>query len=214
MNVSFRQVFTIPFFLLLIILGINLSACKKGNLEYKIEGTISDKSFNTTLAGATVTLYVLKIGTSTPIEFGHVTTGSDGKYSFSFKREKYESISIKVTKDMYFEENYNTTLDHLEVKKTNTINFDSYAKSWARIHITGNGLNDCRYIRQEGYSGCAECCPTDYQYFVLPTDTSVYCINRGNTLYQVYYNVMQTPTQGPIGITTVPFDTTELLIAY
>lgn len=191
-----------------------IASCKKGNIEYTIEGTIQDKSFNNTLSGALVKLYVVEVGTSNLVELGSVTTGSDGKYSFKFKREKYESVTIAVSKNQYFEQQSSQSLDNLNVKESNVFNFDFYAKSWARIHILGNGTNDCRFIKQEGYSGCSECCPTSYQYFVQPTDTSVYCINKGNTLYQVYYNVMQTPTQGPIGVTTVPFDTTELLISY
>lgn len=212
--INVKKTTAIPLIALLLVSTFVLDSCKKKNIEYTIEGTLSDKSFNTNLAGATIKLYVTEVGNTSLIEVGSVTTGSDGKYSFKIKREKYESISISFSKDNYFEQQVTTSIDNLSVKETNTFNFDCYAKSWVRIHITGNGINDCRYIRQEGYSGCAECCPTTYQYFNTPIDTSVYCINKGNTLYQVYYNVMQTPTQGPVGVTTVPFDTTELLIAY
>ena len=189
-------------------------SCKKKNLAYQLEGTIYDSSFNTTMSGATVSLLVVPTGTSTAKVLETQTTGSDGKYSFSFKREKYESIQILVTKSMYFDGELSTTLDNLDIENVNTNNFNIYAKSWVRIHITGNGTNDCKYIRQEGLSGCDECCPTTTQEFTTPTDTSVYCINNGNTIYQVYYNVLNTSTQGPIGVTTVPFDTTELLISY
>lgn len=209
-----KTLFLSGFAMLFLSIGFSISACKKNKLEYKIEGVISDKSLNSPLNGAMVTLYVTEIGAASQIQIASMTTGSDGKYAFSFKREKYEAITIKVTKNLYFDQEISASLDDLNIKNSNVFNFDVYAKSWARVHIVGNGINDCRIIRQEGYSGCAECCPTGYQYFNTPTDTSIYCINKGNTLYQVYYNVLQTPTQGPVGITTVPFDTTELLISY
>lgn len=196
-------------------LWTTLYSCKKKNLNYEIQGTIHDLSFSNNLAGATVTLMAYPATNITePVTLGTVVTGADGAYHFEFKREKYEKIKLFVSKAQYFDQSQERTLDNLDIEHTNQIDFSMYARSWVKIHITGDGVHDCKYIRQEGLHGCSECCPEEEHYFHVPIDTTITCINNGNTVYQVYYNVMLTPTQGPINVTTVPFDTTELLISY
>lgn len=71
-----------------------------------------------------------------------------------------------------------------------------------------------QYIKQQGKANCAECCPIDQKTLNGAVDTSIYCINDGNTLYSIYYFATGM-TGGTIeGVATNAFDTTELLINY
>jgi hypothetical protein len=212
----FFQTKKLSFFLgiAFIFFTLSTSGCKKKDITYEIQGTIADASFQNNLAGAEVALIVYPNGSTVGSVHSTVITGSDGAYSFSLKREKYAKIEISVTKPNYFSKSTTRLLDDLSLDEANTIGFALYARSWVRIHITGNGSKTVKYIRQEGISGCSECCPEGERFFYNVTDTSIYCINNGNTLYQVYYNVLTTSQQGALNVTSVPFDTTELLIAY
>ena len=59
--------------------------CKKDKITYTISGTVSDQTFNTTLNGTTVRLYITEAGTSTQKLIETVTTSSNGAYTFTFE---------------------------------------------------------------------------------------------------------------------------------
>lgn len=189
-------------------------SCKKKNLKYVIKGTVFDSSFNIPLSGAKVTIYVTTTSNNTPVQKVSLTTDANGNYSYELEREKIQSVIISVDKDNYFSDGTTTTLDNLSLDKDNVFNYNMYAKSWARLHFVSDGTKTIKYYKQVGKNGCAECCPTGEIQLVNVTDQSVYCINNGNTQYQIYYDVQGTTNNGTLSVNTVPFDTTEILISY
>lgn len=189
-------------------------SCKKKNLKYTIKGTIYDSSFNTPLSGASVSIYVTTTSNSTPVEKVSLVTDAAGNYSYELEREKLQSVIISVNKQNYFSDGTTTTLDNLSIEDDNTFNYNLYAKSWARLHFVSDGTKTIKYYKQVGKNGCAECCPTGEIQLSNITDHSVYCINNGNTQYQIFYDVQGTTNNGTLSVTTVPFDTTEILISY
>ncbi len=189
-------------------------SCKKKNLKYTIKGTIYDSSFNVPLSGAKVTIYVTTTSNSTPVQKVALTTDASGNYSYELEREKLQSVIISVDKENYFSDGMSTTLDNLSLDEDNTFNYNIYAKSWARVHFVSDGTKTIKYYKQVGKNGCSECCPTGEIQLNNITDYSVYCINNGNTQYQVFYDVQGTTNNGTLSVNTVPFDTTEILINY
>lgn len=197
------------------VLLLSLSfSCKKKNLKYTIKGTIYDSSFNTALAGAKVSIYVTTTSNSTAMEKVSLTTDASGNYSYELDREKLQNVIISVSKENYFSDGITTTLDNLSLEEDNTFNYNLYAKSWARLHFVSDGTKTIKYYKQAGKNGCTECCPAGEIQLNNITDYSVYCINNGNTPYQIFYDVQGTTNNGTLSVNTVPFDTTEILISY
>jgi hypothetical protein len=159
-------------------------------------------------------LYTFAPGSSSGELFQTITTSSDGKYSFILPRENYQKIEIRYTKNNYFSDVQSINFDNITNSHENTFNISAYAYSWVRLHFVSDGTKDLKYIKQIGKSNCSECCDELEHYIYGATDESVYCINNGNSEYKIYYNVLNSTTQGPVSVTTVPFDTTELIVTY
>jgi len=198
--------------LLFILVLTSLCTCKKKNLEYEISGTVYDKSLNKSMAGVDVTISVSK--NSGFYDLATVTTDNEGKYSYKLLRENYHQIRIQVAPTHYFDQNSTTTLEGLSLDKPNTFDFNLYAQSWVRLHFVSDGSKQLRYYKQAGKSGCDACCEAGEKQVNFKVDTSIFCINDGNTPYQIFYDVMGGTDSGTKNVTTVAFDTTEILVNY
>jgi hypothetical protein len=196
---------------------LTLLACKKGAGEFTIKGEISDLTFNTGLNGATIELYKVPVASNNEFLVATQTIGSDGTYSFTFPREQMEKYIIRVNKTLYFPIESTVYYSSLELGKENIRDYSTSAKSWVELRFLNNNPvpNDhLRYIKQDGYSGCTECCPTSEQNYYGALDTSIYCVNQGNTVYSLYFWITGTSNQGLLQATTVPFDTTQIYLPY
>jgi len=196
--------------------SIALSACKKKDITYVVEGVITDNSFSQPLAGATVDLYEVPLGSSNPTTvISSVTTGNDGKYHFEFKREKIEKYVVVIHKNNYFSTEQEFYADNLSTKETNTFSHETTAKAWVRLRFTNADMGvNLKYIHQSGKINCDECCSATEQYLFNAVDTTIYCINDGNTTYSYYYWVLGTSINGPKSVVTTPFDTVDLVLNY
>lgn len=194
-----------------------LFSCKKSSGDFTIKGKITDNTFNKGLNDATIELYKVQVATNNKIFVASQTLGSDGSYSFTFPREQIEKYIIQVKKNLYFPIESMVYYSELELGKETIRDYSTGAKSWVELRFLNNNPNTndhFRYIKQEGYSGCATCCPTTEQNYYGALDTSLYCINQGNTPYSIYYWVIGTSTQGLEKVTTTPFDTSLIFIQY
>ena len=194
-----------------------LFSCKKGAGTFTLKGKISDLTFNSGLDSAELKLYKVPVGSPTEILIETITLGADGSYSFEFPRERMEKYILRVTKNSYFTIDETIYYSDLSIENENVRNYVTTAKSWVELRFLNTNplANDqFRYTKQEGYQGCAECCPSTEQIYFGALDTSIYCINKGNTIYSIYYNVIGTNNQGIKQVTTVPFDTTQIYFSY
>jgi hypothetical protein len=201
----------------LLFLIINLFGCKKGAGEFVIKGTITDVTFDTGLNGATIELYKVPVASNNEFLVESKTLGTDGSYSFTVPREKMEKYLIRVNKNLYFPIESSIYYSTLNVESDNIRNFSTNAKSWVELKFLNNNPvpNDhLRYIKQQGYSGCMECCPITEQDYYGAVDTSIYCVNPGNTVYSIYYWIIGSNNQGLLEATTTPFDTTQIYLPY
>ncbi len=189
------------------------TACKK-NISYTIKGTVTDLSLSGKLQNATVELLTYSQGNTTGTVLQSSATDSEGNYSFTFDRDRYDKIEIKVIKNNYFSSSNSVLFSDLTSKEDYVMDLSLYARSWVKLRFMSDGNKDAKYIRQEGKKDCDECCTNGEVFIYNASDTSIYCINNGNTIYRIYYNVLGSQTQGPLSTTTVAFDTTELLINY
>ena len=80
-----------------------LFSCKKGTGNFTIKGIITDNSFNKGLDGATASLYQVTSSNSNKVFISSTTVGSDGSYSFVFKRDKVEKYILIVSSKLFLE---------------------------------------------------------------------------------------------------------------
>ncbi len=192
-----------------------LSACKKGQSDFTIKGTITDATYNQPLANATI--YVTKTNQS-GIE-SHLTTlqtDSEGNYSFTTKRDRFNSVNLSLSKNGYFEINHLVNFDELTLKNDNVINLSTTGKSWVKIILKHSASSSTimDIVRTKGKSGCEECCPEGYRRFTGITDTFFYCINDAATKYEISYFKINTSFNGTKEVTTTFMDTVDLELNY
>jgi hypothetical protein len=193
-------------------------ACKKKEIDFTLNGTVTDGTFGGGLTGATISLVQIPIGGGTSKTVGSATLGSDGKYSFTFAREKAEKYILTVSKTNYFGIESDIPFDDFSTESALERNYTTTAKSWVKLVFTniapasiGDGLT---FIKQQGKTNCAECCAVEQHELVGLVDTTFYCVNDANTTYSYYFNVVNTTTQGIESIVTTPFDTVTIVKTY
>ncbi len=202
------------FYLLLFICSVS---CSKKISKYTLSGTIRDSSLDENLSNATISIYKKLQGNSFETLIGTSSTNSQGQYSFTFDRDKSEKYILKISKDKYFSTEETILFTSLTIEGNNIRNYSTTAKSWVKLHfknIDAKPEDQLRYMKQEGKVSCDECCPIDYQYIYGSADTSIYCINDGNTSYSYIYAVIGTSNQAIKSVKTIPFDTTEIYLEY
>lgn len=203
--------------LIILFIAVFSFGCKKGAGTFTIKGIITDETFNTGLSGATIELYKVPVASNNEILVESRTLENDGSYSFTFPREQIEKYIIRVNKNLYFPIQSLIYYSSLDVGKENIRNYGTSAKAWVEIRLLNNSPNASDhliYTKQQGLDGCAECCPISEQNYYGATDTSIYCINKGNTVYSILYQVFGTNNTGIKEAFTIPFDTTQIYLAY
>jgi hypothetical protein len=202
---------------ILILIASSFFGCKKGAGTFTIKGIITDETFNTGLSGATIELYKVPVASNNEILVESKTLGNDGSYSFTFPREQIEKYILRVNKNLYFPIESLIYYSSLNVKNENIRNYGTAAKAWVEIRLLNNSPNagdQLIFTKQQGLDGCAECCPITEQSFYGAIDTTIYCINKGNSTYSILYQVLGTNNTGIKEAVTTPFDTTQIYLAY
>lgn len=202
--------------LLFAVLGIFFS-CDKGAGEFIINGSVTDATFQTAHTGAEISLYKIPLASNNEQFVSSSIIGADGKFKFTVPRERLEKYIIRVNKHLYFPIEKEIYFSELKLKEENTYSLSTWAQSWVALNVVNQNpqsMDHFRYIKQAGYASCAECCPITEQNFYGALDTTIYCINKGNTLYSLLYWVLNTPNQGYLEANTSAFDTTHIYLNY
>lgn len=194
-------------------------SCKKKELNFSIEGSISDLTLNSNLVGAKISIFQLSLGSTSPTEaLDEMIVGNDGRYSFIFPREKAEAYLIKIEKENYFSIEETIPFSSFSTEKTLEKNFSTTAKAWVKIRFVNQSPalsgDILKYIKMNGKSNCSECCSNTEQFLYGVVDSTITCINDGNTNYSFYHWIINTPTQEQHSIYTPAFDTVTYTLAY
>lgn len=196
---------------------LGLLSCEKGTGNFVFTGTVSDLTFNQGLEGAQIKLYKVPIGTSDEIFVQNSTLSSTGTYKFEVPRERMERYILRVEKDLYFPIEKEVYYSELSIQADNIFDLTTKAMSWAKIHfknLNPSPTDHFRYIKQEGLTACASCCPSTTQDFYGELDTTFYCLNNGNTTYSLFYWELNTANNGQKSTFTTAFDTTLIEVIY
>ncbi len=193
-----------------------LSCKKKGKADFVLKGTLTNTTFSIPMDGAQVQLFEKKAGGSSFDLIGTTSTDGNGAYSFTFPRNSVESYKITLTKDLYFDIEQIINFSDLTIENDNVRNFSTTAKSWVKLRFINQSpsstLDVLKYTQVEGKTGCLLCCPSGEHSLYGVIDTTIYCINDGNTTYR--YNFIIGSTTGTKFANTTAFDTTEILLTY
>lgn len=204
-------------FLFFIPILLLFSDCHKGAGEFSISGVITDDTFGTGLNQAVVEIYKVPVASSTELLIETQTIGNDGHFHFIVPRERMEKYIIRVSKDLYFPIEKTIYFSELTIEKENVFPLTTWAKSWVELKFVNNNplpQDHLQYIKQAGYATCVECCPITDQHLYGAVDTSIFCLNKGNTIYSLLYWVLNTTNQGYLEANTSAFDTTQIYLNY
>jgi len=196
-------------------LAITVISCEKGKANFVLKGTIQDETFSTTLAGATIQLYQVQVGSASETFVSSQTIGSDGTYSFSFPRDNMEKYILRIEKDNYFALEKTVYFSSLTLNSDNIRDYSTTAKAWVKLNFINDpnfGGNQLEYTLQQGQENVDGSC--QHGTYTINTSTSYYCINDGNQLYSYLYFAFGPNDTGVKSIITTPFDTTELTLTY
>ena len=190
-------------------------SCDKGKANFVLKGTIQDETFSTTLAGATIQLYQVQVGSASETYVSSQTIGSDGTYSFTFPRDNMEKYILRIEKDNYFPLEKTVYFSSLTINSDNIRDYSTTAKAWVKLNFINDpnfGGNELEYTIQQGKENVAGSC--QHGTYTINTSTSYYCINDGNQLYSYLYFAFGPNDTGVKSVITTPFDTTELTLTY
>lgn len=204
-------------FVFVALLGVSMSSCKKKELNYILEGVITDKTFNTPMANLPLTIEVQDAGSVGFSYHSSVTTDANGKYHFEIARGTIDKIRVSGQKENYFPMEFVVSVSKLNIDETSVISGSTTAKAWARlifVHTSGNPNAELQYTKTDGKQDCAECCPKTTQSLLGFVNDTVYCINDGNTNYSYNYIVVGTPNLNSISCYTPAFDTGQVILNY
>ncbi len=203
--------------ILLLISASTFVGCRKGKSNFVLTGVVTDSTFSQPLSGGLVKLYEIQAGGGSQNLVGSFNLGADGQYSFTFPRNQVENYILVAEKENYFDNQTIIPFDDLTITEDNIINVMTTAKSWAKItllNINPQQSDHLTIVKQQGKSGCSECCASSQIDFFGAVDTSFYCANDGNTTYQFLYQLIGTGIQGIKSEVTTVFDTTEIILEY
>jgi hypothetical protein len=211
----FRSLYFSLFSMLLL---FSLVACKKGKAEFTLEGALLDLTYQTVMTGEKVELYQIEAGTNAETLIATTQTDSEGKFVFTFKRDKAEKYILRAAPANYFPVAEDISFSDLSIEVKNLKNLSTTAKAWVKLVFTNvdpvNSWDDLRFEMDAGKTDCEGCLSSDSYHLLGDVDTVIYTFNDGNTLFRYYYEVMSTPVNGYKSATTPAFDTTTILLEY
>lgn len=213
MKHRFKYVFT-----LLILAFFLLVSCKKGKADFVLKGIITDSTFGNGFSGLTLELYQVPAGSGVQNLIGTTSTASDGSYSFTFSRDQAESYVLKASPNNYFPIDETIYFSELTIDNDNVRNYSTTAKSWVKLRFVNqnpaSASDKLFVIKTVGKSGCVGCFPDQEQQYNGIVDTTIVCLNDGNSEFKYYYETIGTPLSGFKSCISAAFDTTGITLNY
>jgi hypothetical protein len=203
--------------MIVITLVFSSSSCNRGLANFTLSGVISDATFSTGLSGAELKLSKVSITTGEETLMETKILGADGKFEFTFPREKIEKYILKVTKPLYFDIEEEIQFSSLTPSTNNIRNYSTKAKSWVEYRFVNNNPLPTDHLRITKFAGkenCNECCSSEPIDIYGSSFYAQTCINDALSVYSVYYQLVGTPTQDVLEVITQPFDTIVVQVNY
>lgn len=198
---------------------IALLACKKDTIQFTISGKVNDTSFNNGLAGASLSIYQVNVGTTKKNIIKTIQSDANGNYEFIIDREQAEKYYITCSKDNYFDTEKEIYFSELTTDKANTINLNIEAKAKIQWIVKNVGQTDSTDVfkiqKINGKTDCASCCPnTFYTYTGANVNDTLTCTTVGNTYLKFYKIDNQIPSSDLDTVYCTAFQTTTVTLNF
>jgi len=202
----------------LIIALFSFSSCKKKELEFKFSGNIKDINSGLNIANAEIRYYTSNLGNNVEALKGNTKTDASGNYEVTIERSKFETLTVKIRKENFFNKDENYSIDDLTSSESNEINYNLSPQSWTKFIFKNaspsNSSDELKIQKVSGKTNCNECCGNETTYYYGSIDTVVYCPNDGDSYMKFYWWVNGNEQNGDENLYNAPFDTTSFTINY
>lgn len=207
--------------LVVIIVGLNFTNCKKKELTYKIEGTVTD--MNTKLAATNTTVrfyqkdFIAGVVSEKYTFLAETKTNSSGIYNFETPRTRVFDFKIEIDDPRYYFTTFIYQSDEINSDGVNVLENKIESRSWVKLILnnpfvpSGEQLNLNKSNFKED---CTDCCTNGGMSFKEKSDTTLICPTIGGTQVILNYGEVLTSTQFNKTIDCTPFDTVVYIINY
>lgn len=207
--------------ILFVLLGVFiLSSCKPKGVEYTINGTVNDASFNEAAKLVKVFLYERATTGFTYSLIEETTTDAIGNFSFTFPRKRALDYKIVLQKEEYFDNEMILTINDLKPNDAIQQNFSIYAHAWVKVRLknesSANSYDDFIYKKITGNDDCEACCPNNeiQHFYGENVDTTFYCMVEGGQKFSYYYELSNSAFLGNEEVISIPLDTVSVETIY
>jgi len=211
--------------ILLILLAISVSFCRKNEEVIVISGKVIDQGQNNPLEGARVELWAQKVESgiysANYDSYGAAITDNEGNFSFDLPNNTYISVKLNFSKTNYYAWEYE--IDG-EVLRNDFLHHETYqmqAKAWIQFIIrNGDPVDSGDYFEfriMNGYVDCENCCTSETMIFTgTGIDQDFICQMAGHTDVAIRWNSRKGGEQkGNTELYFIPsFDTTRVEFVY
>lgn len=184
-------------FLIVLFFAMIAISCKKKDLNFNIEGVITDAAFQTPCSAGKVKLFKVAAGTSQEVFIAEQEL-TNGEYSLTFARDRSEKYVLYFERENYFEEELTVFFKDLSVEEPYLLNFNVDARSYMTWVVTDvfpqSNQATCTIVKLNGRASGTETCPNgSYDFFGggSVSDT-LRCAVRGNAY--IRFNVIKLPS--------------------
>ena len=184
------------FFIFLAAIVFLAFACKKKDLLFILEGTVSDASFQAPCNAGKVKLFKVPVGTIIEELIGEQTL-IDGSYSFTFDRDRSEKYILYFEREDYFVEKRTVFFSAFTANEPLQLDFQVYAKAYmnwvVKDVIPVSEFANCSVVKLNGRTDGNEACPNGtYEFFGGGPADTLRCAVNGNTF--IRFNIVKLPS--------------------
>lgn len=204
------------FVLFLFFFAIAFSACKKKNINFVLKGNVSALAIGGNLENIEVKIFTSSLGNAFESLNSQTVTDASGNYSIEIERDKYEKITVQLSKSNFFTLRKTYSFDDFSTAQANELNYKMSPQSWTKFVLKNNApLQDDELKIQKigGKTDCEECCEHGFYFFHGDIDTSFICANDGGTYMKFHYWINGSDHVFD-SVYNVPFETITYTISY
>jgi 5-hydroxyisourate hydrolase-like protein (transthyretin family) len=206
---------------------LQFTGCKKEKepLLLSMSGEMLDPNTGAALSGVSVRLssneLVDGVWSNTYNTIDQATTGSDGRFEFSFENRTAIDYRLNFEKANYYGSEVTVNADELNTASTYHDTYELFSQAWFKVRVVNMTPFDAAdyviYQQTSGVGNCGFCCDNDqHTYFGMSVDTTKTCTLFGSQWVKYDYFVYKDSQQFAFSdsIFVNPADTTFATVFY
>lgn len=203
------------FVLFLFFFAIAFSACKKKNINFVLKGNVSALAIGGNLENVEVKIFTSSLGNAFESLNSQTVTDASGNYSIEIERDKYEKITVQLSKSNFFTLRKTYSFDDFSTAQANELNYKMSPQSWTNFALQNTSPSqgdELKIHKIGGKTDCEDCCNNGF-YFFYDVDTIFTCPNDGGTYTKFHYWINE-DNHVFDSVYNTPFETATYVISY